>query len=240
MGREITYKAEEYSRTKKGHPFRTDVEMFTIFHLLGDVRNKRVLDVGCGEGIYSRELIDRSASYVLGVDGASDFIDLAKQKNKGYEGKIDYHHSFIQDFKGKEDFDLAVGSYVLSYPKSLEEATEYCEAIASHLKKDGQFIGFNNNPFETFNGSRYSKYGFEKIMKGNLEGEEVIYRVERMNNPIVNFYLRPKTYKKAFEKAGFSELKWKRVLLNPLQQGNQYWKEFFDGQPPFVAMVARK
>lgn len=41
--------------------------------------------------------------------------------------------------------DAVVGSYILSYPKNLEEAASYCKAIASHLKKEGIFVGFNNN-----------------------------------------------------------------------------------------------
>ena len=128
----------------------------------------------------------------------------------------------------------------MSYPKSLEEATKYCNAIESHLKKGGKFIGFNNNPFETFEGIKYKKYGFEKEMSGNMEGEEVIYRLEGMNNPIVNFYLNPETYEKAFRKVGFSKFAWKKVMLNPQEKNNEYWDEFFDGQPPFITMIAEK
>ena len=240
MGKDITYTAKEYGNTKERFPFRTEVERFTLFSLLGDVRGKRILDAGCGEGIYSRVLIDLGASYVLGVDGAQDFIDLAKQKNKGYEGKIKYVRSFIQDFQGEGNLDLVVGSYILSYPQSLEEAVEYCISIVSHLKEKGKFIGFNNNPFEVFKGSKYSKYGFKKEMLGNIEGGEIIYKLDDMKSPIINFYLNPKTYEEAFRRAGFSQFRWQRVLLRPREENNPYWDEFFDGEPPFIAMVAEK
>ena len=102
-------------------------------------------------------------------------------------------------------------------------------------------IGFNNNPFEIFNGEGgYSKYGFEKQMVGNEEGSKVTYKVQGMDNPIINFYLSPSTYRKAFKKAGFSEFEWKEVLLDPSQKGNSYWDHFFRDQPPFVAMLAKK
>ena len=77
-------------------------------------------------------------------------------------------------------------------------------------------------------------------MHGAVEGSQVIYRVSGMNNPIINFYLKPKSYEEAFRQAGFSEFSWQRVLLNPEEQDNPYWKEFFRNEPPFVAMVARK
>jgi len=240
MGRNITYTAGEYGDTKERFPFRTEVERFTLFSLLGNVSGKQILDAGCGEGIYSRALIDLGASYVLGVDGAQDFIDLAKHKSKEYGRRIEYVQSFIQDLQGGGNLDAVVGAYILSYPQSLDEAVEYCGAIASHLKKGGKFIGFNNNPFEVFNGSKYSKYGFQKEMSGCVEGSEVIYRLECMENPIINFYLNPETYEEAFRRAGFSRFRWQRVLLSPGEENNLYWNEFFEEEPPFIAMVAEK
>lgn len=241
MGREIGYTAEDYSNTKTS-PFRRDVERFTIFSLLGNPRGMRILDAGCGEGIYSRELIESGASYVVGVDGAADFIKLAKQKNRGYEKRIEYHQKFIQDFMGEGNMDAVVGSYILSYPQNLEDTVSYCRAIASHLKKDGRFIGFNNNPFETSeNCGKYTKYGFEKDITGDTEGEEIIYRIPGMKDPIVNFHLDPETYERAFREAGFSEFEWKRVLLDPSsEQTEKYWENFFEGEPPFIGMLAKK
>ena len=126
----ITYGAQEYARTKQTLPFRTDVEKFTIVSLVGDVTGKKILDAGCGDGVYARELIRRGAAHVIGVDGAEDFVALAKQTNEGFEGRVEYHHAFIQDFPGTADRDIVVGSYILSYPKDLVEATAYCRAMA--------------------------------------------------------------------------------------------------------------
>ena len=84
--------------------------------------------------------------------------------------------------------DLVVGSYVLSYPKTKEEAIAYCRAIASWLKPKGKFIGFNNNPYNVFTGERYGKYGFRKVMTGDTAGGEVVYWVDGMDNPITNYY----------------------------------------------------
>lgn len=236
----ITYHAQEYSDTKQ-RSFRVEVERHTLFSLLPDVKGKKVIDVGCGEGIYSRELVDLGAVHVIGVDGAADFVELARKRNSGYEGKIEYYHKLIQDFQGQGDRDLAVGSYVLSYPRSLDEAAAYCKSIHSCLKEGGKFVGFNNNPFEVFDGFRYAEYGFQKEMHGDAEGGEVIYHVSGMNNPIINFYLKPQTYEKAFRKAGFSSFSWKRILLNPSnEQGEDYWRNFFVNEHPLIAMVSEK
>lgn len=240
MGKNIDYTAEEYARTKKESSFRNVVEMHTIFSLINNPAGLYILDAGCGDGIYARELADRGAKHIVGVDCAEDFIKMANQKNKGYEDRIKYYRAFVQDFFGNEDRDLVVGSFVLSYPRNLEETVAYCSAMASHLKEGGQFIGFNNNTFEKFEGERYEKYGFKKIMTSSKEGSEVHYLVKGMDNPIVNFHLKPQTYEKAFRDAGFSEFQWSKVQLHPSEQGNSYWDDFFKDEPPFIAMIAKK
>ena len=44
---------------------------------LVDLTGKRVIDIGCGDGTYTEELVEMGAAYVLGVDAAADAIALA-------------------------------------------------------------------------------------------------------------------------------------------------------------------
>jgi len=236
------YDARQYAKSKK-LPFREAVEWHTIRKLLGEVAGLSVVDAGCGDGIYSRRLIDLGAESVIGIDGSQDFIDLAVNKGKGYLKKVQYGCSLIQDSQGDGTNRLVVGSYILSYPRSLEEAIRYCQAIASHLKTGGRFVGFNNNPFQTFEGLEggdYLKYGFLKQMHGDREGSEVLYLLEGMSDIITNYYLSPETYQEAFKQAGFREFNWVPIELDPEVQDKEFWKDFFAGQPPFIAMTAVK
>jgi toxoflavin synthase len=242
-GKAITYGAESYVNTKNS-PFREVVERHTIFSLIGDPTGLRILDAGCGDGIYARQLVDLGAEHVIGVDGAADFIELAREKSIDYSDTIEYHKAFIQNFFGAGDLDLVVASYLLSYPQNLTEATEYCRAMASHLKDGAKFVGFNNNPFEVFQGERYSEYGFRKVMTSSEEGAEVKYLIDKMADPIINFYLTPETYEQAFRNAGFSKFEWRAVQLHPREQRSPHWDEFFKSPKkfpsPFIAMIATK
>lgn len=237
--RKITYTAAEYSKTKGSSGFRDCVEKYTILSLIGNPRGLRILDAGCGDGLYARLLADLGASHITGVDCADDFVELARRKSEDYGVRIEYHLAFIQDFFGNSDCDLVLGSFILNYARSLEEAVKYCMAIASHLKPGGRFVGFNNNPFEVFSGERYAQYGFRKAMSGSGEGREVIYKVDGMTDPIVNYYLNPQTHEQAFLESGL-KLEWKRVLLHPSEKENPHWNTFFEGEPPFIAMLGRK
>ncbi len=48
--------------------------------MLGEVRGRNVLDLGCGEGGYARELAKRGAA-VTGVDGSARLIEVARSRS---------------------------------------------------------------------------------------------------------------------------------------------------------------
>jgi SAM-dependent methyltransferase len=66
---------------------------------LGDVRGRRVLDLGCGHGWFTSELHQRGAD-VVGVDGSARLLEIARSRypgvrfeerdlRNGYEGEFD-------------------------------------------------------------------------------------------------------------------------------------------------------
>jgi len=58
--------------------FRSVVEAYSFFKELGDVKGLRVLDLACGNGHYTRQIYERGAKEVAGVDVSSEMIKLAK------------------------------------------------------------------------------------------------------------------------------------------------------------------
>ncbi len=95
--------------------------------LVGDVRGRRLLDLGCGEGAYARELAGRGAR-VTGIDGSRRLIDAARQRTKDAGADIDYHCLNANALDGISEgaFDLIVASMVMmnveDYPGTMREA----------------------------------------------------------------------------------------------------------------------
>ena len=54
-----------------------------LFEVLGDVRGKRVLDLGCGHGGITLALIDRGA-LVTGIDISSGMVDVARRRVQAF------------------------------------------------------------------------------------------------------------------------------------------------------------
>jgi 2-polyprenyl-3-methyl-5-hydroxy-6-metoxy-1,4-benzoquinol methylase len=52
-----------------------------LLELLGPVDGLRVLDAGCGSGLYARELVAKGAD-VIGVDASGELVRLARQRNE--------------------------------------------------------------------------------------------------------------------------------------------------------------
>src|SRR5215467_6529698 len=59
--------------------YRNFFLMPRMMEMLGDVSGRRILDLGCGEGGYSRELKHRGAN-VIGADGSATLVRIARER----------------------------------------------------------------------------------------------------------------------------------------------------------------
>src|SRR5215210_462191 len=71
--------ADEWVAHADTNDYRNVVLFPLTFRMLGDVRGRRVLDLGCGEGAYSRELVRRGAA-VVAVDGSARLAAVARER----------------------------------------------------------------------------------------------------------------------------------------------------------------
>ncbi len=105
---------------------------------LGDVRGKRAIDIGCGEGRFSRVLADLGA-VVTGVDLTKPLLQRAQGLRRGNETYLLADVENMPEVDGGS-FDLAV-SYIV-----LVDLLDYRKAIAeAHrvLRPGGRFVVCN-------------------------------------------------------------------------------------------------
>ena len=71
--------ADDWIAHADANDYRNFFLMPRMLAMLGDVRGKRIVDLGCGEGGYARELARRGAT-VTGVDGSERLIAAARER----------------------------------------------------------------------------------------------------------------------------------------------------------------
>jgi len=106
--------------------------------LLGDVRGKRVLDAGCGEGRFARMLAERGAK-VTAVDLSRRMIELAEAEEAKTALGIEYAEMNMTDLSAfaNEQFDAAVAYLSLL---DVEDCVAALAEIARVLKPGSRFV----------------------------------------------------------------------------------------------------
>ena len=237
--------AQAYSDGKLS-PLRRYVEAYTLFDLVGDVSGLRVLDLACGDGIYSRQLKRMGASEVVGVDISSSMIDIARLDENQTPLGVEYLCSDAKDITELPEFlssfDLIIGAYLFHYATNEEELLEMCNAVQHCLKPSGRFVGINENPEQNLaDFAGYAQYGFNKAACAPLLDASPITYSMVSGRSLISFkvyYYGSSTYARAFSTAGFRTVSWQQLMLDPEGVetcGAEYWQEYL-ANPPVIGL----
>ena len=95
---------------------------------------KRILEMGFGEGVITRELVGQGFKHEL-VEGSGDLVAHARLL---YGTQIKIHHSLFEDFSPPpEKYDFILGLHVLEHVHNPEAIVK---KIYSWLKPDGKVV----------------------------------------------------------------------------------------------------
>lgn len=123
--------ADDWVTHADTNDYRNDFLMPNTFRLLGDVHGRRVLDLGCGEGGYSRELARRGAK-VTGVDGSARLIEVAHERAGSAEVSVDLlcRNANALDGVAAGSFELVLASMSLMDVEDCEGAVREIAAFS--------------------------------------------------------------------------------------------------------------
>lgn len=111
--------------------------------LLPDLRDRRVVDLGCGFGWFCRWAREQGAAEVLGLDVSENMLDRAR----GSGGGVEYQRADLETLElSAGRYDLAYSSLTLHY---LERLPELFATVCRALVPGGQFVFSAEHPIYT-------------------------------------------------------------------------------------------
>lgn len=144
---------ETYSQWSRSKSPYTVIEWSVFLRTIGNVQGKSILDLACGEGRLSRQLIDQGAASVLGTDVTAHMIDKALAQNTS--GNTEYRGDALSyavmdaedpNFQLEDPADLVTAMYLFHYASRREGLFAMCRHIARNLKPGGRFVTYTINP----------------------------------------------------------------------------------------------
>jgi len=115
-----------------------------LFDLVGDYSGKTILDLGCGIGVFSKDLSNK-AQKVVGIDISEKCIEYAKSKNNS--DNIDYFTMDINNINLiKEKFDIVFSDMVFNY---IEDYDKLLLNIYELLNDNGIVVFSQVHPIST-------------------------------------------------------------------------------------------
>ena len=197
---EFLKKYEERAEVHKLVPFKKIIE------LLGDIKGKHVLDLGCGTGDLTEELTEKGATMV-GADKSAKWIDFCK-KRYGKKKNLSFERADgvdLSKFK-TASFDAVTMNMVLLNVDTLEEIGKIFKEVSRVLKLEGIFIFSDLNPIlkmipKTANRTQTNLPGFSYFK----DGSQLTAKIELKDGGFIEFVNRHwtlETLTKLLEEAG--------------------------------------
>ena len=126
------------------------------FKSIEDISNKTIIDIGCGNGIYSIDAIKKGASRVVGIDVAEQMIKICKisSKKENLNNKPEF---FVSNFPVSEDILKKIGTFDYSVVMGVMDYVYDPVPFLKQLKKIT-----NQKALITFPGGRFFRYNLRK------------------------------------------------------------------------------
>ncbi|WP_163580563.1 class I SAM-dependent methyltransferase [Gracilibacillus saliphilus] len=130
---------------ESGITYNDFIEQPAIKSAISTLKDKTILDLGCGAGKFAKYCVDNGASKVIGVDISRNMIEQAKKENENE--KIEYICTPIEDLElQNQKFDLIISSLAVHYIKNY---TNLIQKVRNLLSKNGEFIFSTEHPIVT-------------------------------------------------------------------------------------------
>lgn len=189
--------------------------------LIGDIQNKTILDLGCGDASFGKDLLHLGARHYTGVEGSGQMIEAARSNLLELDATI--HNETMESFQYPRDsYDLVTSRFAIHY---VSDINTLFQNVYQTLKEEGRFVFSIQHPLTT--SSFTSKQAGDK--RGNWIVDDYFRDGERkepwINQVVVKYHRTIEQYFTALRQAGFT--------VQDLREGKPK-REHFASEEEFV------
>jgi SAM-dependent methyltransferase len=201
--------------------------------MVGTLDGKRVLDLACGFGFYTRLLKRHGAAQVIGIDISPEMIRLAHQQEQAKPLGLTYQVGDAVALPQLGPFDLVTAVYLLNYATSKDQMLGMFRSVYDNLAAGGRFITYTINPAFTLSKPNCTSYGLS-VLSEEPTTDRYIAEAQFNTDPPTRFtYSRwsQAAYEWAIQETGFQEFAWYPSEVAPedvASYGEPYWRDFHD------------
>ena len=116
----------------------------SLFDRIGNVRDKDVLEIGCGNGLFSVYMAKKGAQ-VTAIDTSATAVEntMKLATANGVESRVRAHAMNALDLKTLgNDFDLVFGKFILHH---IEPFDEFSKTLSHLVRENGRAVFLENN-----------------------------------------------------------------------------------------------
>lgn len=240
---------KEYQKTRdEKRPerlFNEFLEVPSMIKAVGNIKGKKLLDVGCGAGVHAK-IYSKKGAKVYGLDISKTMIDMAKIKCPNVEFKVG---SILNLPYKSNTFDIVTVSLAIHYVKDIGKVMkELNRVLKSHgllFFSTGSQIGDSRETYEDKNikvkavgNIKFKKTGIVKYL--GFYSKEGLNDFEMVPGMILKTYKRTcQTYLKSLVKENFELID--LIDCKPSKDFKKYDpKSYHFNFPYMVIYVARK
>lgn len=228
----------------KDTPIPTYTEVPTVRKLLaGQIEGRRVLDLACGTGYYSRLFKRWGAAEVVGVDVSETMVAAAREAEARDRLGIEYRVADAVELPRLGSFDLATATYLLHYAETAEAMRRMCRNIAANLKPGGLLMALLPEPDYVMGRGDTERYGFTYRLVASDKDWQLVHADVHTNPPFSIEYRHwaRAVFDEAVRSAGFADLRWHPFEVSSeglAKFGPGYWRDLIEN-PMSAILTAR-
>jgi ubiquinone/menaquinone biosynthesis C-methylase UbiE len=158
----------ERRKDKSRFDYNRDIEVPALIKIIGDVKNKIILDMGCGFGDHAEKISKQKFKKLIGFDISKELVKFANEQ------EITNSTFYVGDMSKKlkhenSTFDVVYSSLAIHYIKNINKLFKEVNRV---LKKNGIFCFSTGHPiFNLVNQNDEHIIGFKK----QSIGQRIIY-----------------------------------------------------------------